>query len=78
MFDRQFFSAPSVEVAPLLRGAEVVDGIELARDRRQTSKTDADLARPPASSQRSALRSTTGEQSVSDYRAHVPKKRVAR
>ena len=32
----------------LLRGAEVVDGIELARHRRQTSKTDADLARGPA------------------------------
>ena len=48
MFDRQLFSAPSVEVAPLLRGAEVVDGIELARDRRETSKTDADLARGPA------------------------------
>ena len=34
--------------AVLLRGAEVVDGIELARDRRQTSKTDADLASGPA------------------------------
>jgi len=34
--------------AVLLRGAEVVDGIELARLRRQTSKTDADLARGPA------------------------------
>ena len=34
--------------AVLLRGAAVVDGIELARDRRQTSKTDADLARGPA------------------------------
>jgi len=34
--------------AVLLRGAEVIDGIELARDRRQTSKTDTDLARGPA------------------------------
>lgn len=34
--------------AVLLRGAEVIDGIELARARRQTSKTDADLARGPA------------------------------
>ena len=34
--------------AVLMRGAEVVDGIELARARRSTSKTDADLARGPA------------------------------
>jgi DNA-3-methyladenine glycosylase len=34
--------------AVLLRGAEVVDGIGLARLRRQTSKTNADLARGPA------------------------------
>ena len=34
--------------AVLLRGAEVIDGIEFARVRRRTSKTDADLARGPA------------------------------
>ena len=34
--------------AVLLRGGEVVDGIELARVRRTTSRTDADLARGPA------------------------------
>jgi DNA-3-methyladenine glycosylase len=34
--------------AVLLRGAEVIDGIELARARRPTSKSDADLARGPA------------------------------
>jgi DNA-3-methyladenine glycosylase len=34
--------------AVLLRGAEVVDGLDLARARRTTSKTDADLARGPA------------------------------
>jgi DNA-3-methyladenine glycosylase len=34
--------------AVLLRAGEVVDGIELARDRRTTSRTDADLARGPA------------------------------
>jgi DNA-3-methyladenine glycosylase len=34
--------------AVLLRGAEVIDGIELARARRPTSKADADLARGPA------------------------------
>ncbi len=32
----------------LLRAGEVVEGIELARARRETSKTDADLARGPA------------------------------
>jgi DNA-3-methyladenine glycosylase len=32
----------------LLRAAEVVDGVELARVRRTTSKSDADLARGPA------------------------------
>jgi DNA-3-methyladenine glycosylase len=31
-----------------LRGGEVVDGIDLARERRTTSRTDADLARGPA------------------------------
>ena len=34
--------------AVLLRAGEVVDGIELARERRTTSRTDADLARGPA------------------------------
>jgi DNA-3-methyladenine glycosylase len=34
--------------AVLLRAGEVVDGIELARERRTTSKSDADLARGPA------------------------------
>jgi DNA-3-methyladenine glycosylase len=34
--------------AVLLRAGEVVDGLELARLRRTTSKTDADLARGPA------------------------------
>ncbi|MDH2444954.1 DNA-3-methyladenine glycosylase [Amnibacterium sp. CER49] len=32
----------------LLRGAEVLDGLELARSRRTTSRGDADLARGPA------------------------------
>lgn len=32
----------------LLRGGEIVDGLELARRRRTTSKRDADLARGPA------------------------------
>jgi DNA-3-methyladenine glycosylase len=32
----------------LLRGGEIIDGIELARRRRITSKRDADLARGPA------------------------------
>jgi DNA-3-methyladenine glycosylase len=34
--------------AVLLRAGEVVDGLELARERRPTAKTDADLARGPA------------------------------
>jgi len=34
--------------AILVRAGEVVDGVELARSRRVTSKTDADLARGPA------------------------------
>ena len=34
--------------AVLMRGGEVVAGVELARSRRLTSKTDADLARGPA------------------------------
>ena len=37
-----------VASALLLRGGEIVDGIELARRRRTTSKTSADLARGPA------------------------------
>ena len=32
----------------LLRGGEIIEGIELARRRRSTSKRDADLARGPA------------------------------
>jgi DNA-3-methyladenine glycosylase len=34
--------------AILVRAGEVVDGLELARSRRPTSKSDADLARGPA------------------------------
>lgn len=34
--------------AVLLRAGEIVDGVEVARMRRATSKTDADLARGPA------------------------------
>jgi DNA-3-methyladenine glycosylase len=34
--------------AVLIRAGEVVDGVELARERRTTSRTDADLARGPA------------------------------
>jgi len=34
--------------AILVRAGEVVDGVDLARSRRVTSKTDADLARGPA------------------------------
>ena len=34
--------------AVLIRAGEVVDGIELARERRTTSRSDADLARGPA------------------------------
>ena len=34
--------------AILVRAGEVVDGLELARERRPTSRTDADLARGPA------------------------------
>jgi DNA-3-methyladenine glycosylase len=32
----------------LIRAGEVIDGIDLARERRHTSKSDADLARGPA------------------------------
>jgi DNA-3-methyladenine glycosylase len=41
-------SPPGIATAVLLRAGEVVDGIELARMRRGTSKVDADLARGPA------------------------------
>jgi DNA-3-methyladenine glycosylase len=41
-------SPPGTATAVLLRAGEVVDGIELARERRTTSRTDADLARGPA------------------------------
>jgi DNA-3-methyladenine glycosylase len=41
-------SPPGVATAVLLRAGEVVDGVEVARERRSTSKTDADLARGPA------------------------------
>jgi DNA-3-methyladenine glycosylase len=34
--------------AVLLRAGEVIDGVELARERRTTSRSDADLARGPA------------------------------
>jgi len=34
--------------AVLLRAGEVIDGVDAARGRRSTSKTDADLARGPA------------------------------
>lgn len=34
--------------AVLLRAGEVIDGVPLARERRTTSRTDADLARGPA------------------------------
>jgi len=41
-------SPSGVASAVLLRAGEVVHGIETARTRRTTSKTDADLARGPA------------------------------
>lgn len=41
-------SPAGVASAVLLRAGEVVEGIELARARRTTSKRDADLARGPA------------------------------
>ncbi|HEY8914482.1 DNA-3-methyladenine glycosylase [Lacisediminihabitans sp.] len=41
-------SPPGTASAVLLRGGEVVEGLELARARRTTSRTDADLARGPA------------------------------
>ena len=41
-------SPPGVATAVLLRAGEVVQGIELARKRRTTSRVDVDLARGPA------------------------------
>ena len=41
-------SPDGIASAVLLRAGEVVDGVELARERRTTSKTDVDLARGPA------------------------------
>jgi DNA-3-methyladenine glycosylase len=41
-------SPAGTATAVLLRAGEVIDGIEVARERRSTSKTDADLARGPA------------------------------
>jgi len=41
-------SPEGTATAVLLRAGEVVDGIEIARERRTTSKRDADLARGPA------------------------------
>jgi DNA-3-methyladenine glycosylase len=41
-------SPEGVASAVLLRAGEVVDGVELARERRVTSRSDADLARGPA------------------------------
>ena len=41
-------SPPGVASAVLLRAGEVVDGLELARSRRPTSRVDADLAQGPA------------------------------
>lgn len=41
-------SPPGVASAVLLRGGEIVDGVEVARMRRLTTKRDTDLARGPA------------------------------
>jgi DNA-3-methyladenine glycosylase len=41
-------SPEGIATAVLLRAGEVVDGVELARTRRTTSRGDADLARGPA------------------------------
>ena len=41
-------SPAGIATAVLFRAGEVVDGVELARQRRGSSKTDADLARGPA------------------------------
>jgi DNA-3-methyladenine glycosylase len=40
-------SPAGTATAVLMRGGEVINGVELARARRTTSKTDADLARGP-------------------------------
>jgi len=41
-------SPPGIASAVLLRAGEVVDGIDVARERRTTSRRDADLASGPA------------------------------
>lgn len=41
-------SPPGTASAVLLRGGELVEGLDTARQRRHTSKSDADLARGPA------------------------------
>jgi DNA-3-methyladenine glycosylase len=41
-------SPSGIATAVLLRAGEVIDGIDVARERRTTSRTDADLARGPA------------------------------
>jgi len=41
-------SPPGTASAVLLRAGEIVDGVELARERRPTARTDAELARGPA------------------------------
>lgn len=50
--------------AVLLRGGEVVSGVELARRRRPTSRTDRDLARGPA--RLAAALALTGEHTGDD------------
>jgi DNA-3-methyladenine glycosylase len=41
-------SPAGIATAVLLRAGEVIDGIEIARERRTTSRADVDLARGPA------------------------------
>ncbi len=41
-------SPEGTATAVLLRAGEVIDGVETARERRRTTRTDADLARGPA------------------------------
>jgi DNA-3-methyladenine glycosylase len=41
-------SPEGTATAVLLRAGEIVDGVELARERRTTTRSDADLARGPA------------------------------